>query len=310
MVEQNPRSPRMTLSSFCHEQAVMPKSAGLIPGMSRQLARTVLITLLALLPSPALLAAPRPDSPGQLLRKLTAALLRADRSAAEALSQGDPEGIAALRGAEPAPERADRLESDPTELEIELLRPYEVEGRALQTEEADSLPVGATALVAATLRGGQTQIWRVVHTAQGWKADLRWAARARAMSEQGEALEPAGSPAWVARQLTLALLGLDRERAAQLLLPGADPNLVFLGAPDQPEPSGHLQALALEMPLVVLAPGEAARMADGRVALGDDDPERRLLLGLFGVSELPFLLQRSGGSWRAQPQPWFPLMLR
>jgi hypothetical protein len=300
----------MTISTICNEQADILMISGVIPGVARQLARAAVITLLALMPSPALLAAPRPDSPGQMLRQLTAALLRADRAAAEALTKGDPEGIAALSGAEPAPERADRLEGDPTELEIKLLRPYEVEGRAVQTEEADSLPVGATALVAATLRGGQTQIWRVVHTPLGWKADLRWAARARAMAEQGEALETEGSPAWVARQLTLALLGLDHDRAAQLLLPGADPNLVFLGAPEQPDPSGHLQALALEMPLVVLAPGEAARMADGRVALGDDDPERRLLLGLFGVSELPFLLQRSGGSWRAQPQPWFSLMLR
>ncbi len=275
----------------------------------RQLARAAILTLLALMPAFAI-AGPRSSSPTQLVRQLTAALLRVDRAAVEALTLGDPEWIAMLGGAEPVPELAERLEGDPDELEIELLRPYEVGGRAVETEEASSLPVGATALVAATLRGGQTQIWRLVHAPQGWKADLRWTARARAMAVRGEELEPAGSEAWVARQLTLSLLGLDRDRAAQLLLPGADMNLVFMGAPNQPEPSGHLQALALEMPLVVLEPGEAARMADGRVALGNNDPEQHLLLGLFGVSEVPFLMQRSGGSWRVLPQPWFPLLLR
>jgi hypothetical protein len=65
--------------------------------------------------------------------------------------------------------------------------------------------VGATDLVAATLQGGQTHIWRLVRAPQGWKADLRWAGRARAMAEQGALLEPAGSPEWTARQLPLAL---------------------------------------------------------------------------------------------------------
>jgi hypothetical protein len=35
-----------------------------------------------------------------------------------------------------------------------------------------------------------------------------------------------------------------------------------------------------------------------------------LLLGLFGVSEIPFLLEHRGGRWRAVPQPWLPLLLR
>lgn len=278
-------------------------------GAARPLARAALLILLALLPA-TVHAGAEPSSPEQLLRQLTTALLRIDQTAVEALTQGDPAWIATLGGAEPAPERADRLEGDPDELAIELLRPYEVGGRAIGAQEADDLPVGTTALFATTLRSGQTQIWRLVRTPQGWKADLRWAARARAMAEQGENLEPPGSPEWVARQLTLALLELDRDRAAQLLQPGADPDLVFLGAPDQPDSTGHLQVLAMEMPLVRLATGEAARMADGHVAQGDADPEQQLLVGLFGSSEITFLLQRSDGRWHVLPQPWFRLLLR
>ena len=133
-------------------------------------------------------------------------------------------------------------------------------------------------VAAATLRGGQTQLWRLVRAPSGWRADLRWAGRARAMAAQGEALEPVGSPEWVARQLTLALLRLDREQAAELLLPGADLDTVFLGSPEQPEPSDHLLALAMEMPMVRLQPPEAATIPDSRVVMAGDDPDRQLLL--------------------------------
>lgn len=274
--------------------------------MGRILQALAALVLLPVLSS----AAPLPTTPEQAVRRLTAALLRVDRAAVEALSQGDAGAGAALAELEPAPERARQLEADPSTLAIEPLRPCEMGGRAMDREDPASVPIGTTALLAATLRGGQTQIWRLVRTPQGWKADLRWAGRARAMAEQGQALEPPGSPQWVARQLLLALLGLDRQRLADLLLPGADPGTAWLGAPDQPEPSGVLLALAMEMPLVALEPEEAARLPDGRVARAGKDPDRKLLLGLFGIREVPFLLQRIDGSWRAVPQPWYPLLQR
>jgi hypothetical protein len=130
------------------------------------------------------------------------------------------------------------------------------------------------------------------------------------MEAQGQALEPVGYPEWVARQLTLALLRLDRQQAAELILPGADLGVAFLGAPDQADPSGHLLALAMEMPLVRLEPTEAMPLPKGQVVVAADDPDRQLLLGLFGVSEVPFLLQRLNGSWRVMPQPLSLLLLR
>ncbi|SBO42091.1 hypothetical protein [Cyanobium sp. NIES-981] len=271
--------------------------------------RRLLLLNLVLLQPLFSLAGPLPASPEQTLRQLTLALLRGDRQAVLALTRGDPEA-AALGELEPAPERARRLEDDPDDLVIQLLRPYEAGGQRLEGRDPRTLPPGATALEAATLLGGQTQIWRLVRGPEGWQADLRWAARARAMAAQGETLEPPGSPEWVARRLTFALLLGDRQQALPLLLPGADPAVVVLGAADQPDPSGHLLALAEEMPLVRLDPGEAAVLPDGQVAKASLHQDRLLVLGLFGVSEIPFLLEHRGGRWRAVPQPWLPLLLR
>jgi hypothetical protein len=254
-------------------------------------------------------AGPLPATPEQTVRQLTLALLRGDRQAVLALSRGDPQA-GGLSELEPALERARRLENDADELVIQVLRPYEAGGHRFDGRDPSTLPPGATALVAATLLGGQTQIWRLVRGPEGWQADLRWAARARAMAAQGKALEPPGSPEWLARRLTLALLGGDRQQALPLLLPGSDPSVVFLGAPDAADPSGQLLGLAQEMPLVRLEPGEAAVLPDGRVAAAGTEPDRLLLLGLFGVSEIPFPLERRDGRWVAVPQPWLPLLLR
>ena len=112
------------------------------------------------------------------------------------------------------------------------------------------------------------------------------------------------TPEQTVRQLTAALLRGDRkvvnsltegddqaaaaladlepapDRALRLaaLLPGADLDTVILDSPDQPEPSGHLLALAMAMPLVRLQPPEAATIPDSRVVMAGDDPDRQLLL--------------------------------
>ena len=48
----------------------------------------------------------------------------------------------------------------------------------------------------------------------------------------------------------LKLLRLNRGAVSELLVPGADINIVFEGAPRVPEPSDVLPSLAIEMPLV------------------------------------------------------------
>ena len=64
------------------------------------------------------------------------------------------------------------------------------------------------------------------------------------------------TPDFAARALTASMIALDRKGAARFAMPGASMDVLFAGAPPYKEPSGHLDALALEMPIIEVNPGE------------------------------------------------------
>jgi hypothetical protein len=86
--------------------------------------------------------------------------------------------------------------------------------------------------------------------------------------------------------------------------------LLFAGAPRQREPSGHLEALVAEMPIVELRPGEFRRLVTGEVVEGSSSGETRLLVGLMGSVEIPFVVENVRGEWRVRPQPFFDFINR
>jgi hypothetical protein len=87
-------------------------------------------------------------------------------------------------------------------------------------------------------------------------------------------------------------------------------NVVFDGAPRQREPSGVLDATVFEMPLVAIEPGEFARTASGKVVEGTRDADRKVVVGLFGPVEIPFVVRRLESRWRVEAEPFFSLMMR
>ncbi len=93
-----------------------------------------------------------------------------------------------------------------------------------------------------------------------------------------------------------------------LSVPGANLDLLFAGAPRYREPSGHLDAIALEMPIVEIKPGEFYALPSGRVVEGVERDDMKLLVGLFGTVELPFVVRRFGTEWRVEPEPYLPLI--
>jgi hypothetical protein len=180
--------------------------------------------------------------------------------------------------------------------------------RKLATTDADGkYPVGTVGHVVAAAQGGPMLV-TVVHQADGWKVDLRWWV---AMLDQAEAGAPPaeGTPEYSAKTLILAMVALDREQALRFAVPAADADLLFADAPSQREPSGVLEAAAVEMPLVEVGPGEFYRMPPGRIVEGSTAGDRKLLVGQFGPVEMPFVL-RFDNAWRIEAEPYFALMNR
>jgi hypothetical protein len=112
------------------------------------------------------------------------------------------------------------------------------------------------------------------------------------------------------RGLTLALIALDRDEALRYALPGAEIGVLFADAPSVREPSGVLEAAAMEMPLVEVGSGEFYRMPSGRVVEGSTAVDRKVIVGQFGPVEMPFVLRRVGGAWRVEAEPYFALINR
>jgi hypothetical protein len=86
--------------------------------------------------------------------------------------------------------------------------------------------------------------------------------------------------------------------------------LLFGGAPRQREPSGVLDAAVAEMPLVEIEPGEFARTPSGKIVEGVRAGDRKVIVGLFGPVEIPFVVRRVAAGWRVDAEPYFALMLQ
>ena len=128
-------------------------------------------------------------------------------------------------------------------------------------------------------------------------------------SREGQKMDPT-TPDFAARALTASMIALDRKGAARFAMPGANMDLLFAGAPPYREPSGHLDALALEMPIVEISPGEFYPTPSGRIIEGVRRDGIKVLVGLFGSVELPFVLHRVGNEWKVEPEPYLPLINR
>jgi hypothetical protein len=180
-------------------------------------------------------------------------------------------------------------------------------GKPVAPDAHGDYPVGSVGRFIASGQGGPAVV-TVVRELDGWKVDLRWWL---AMLDMANAGPPAaGSPDHAIRSLTLALIALDREAALRFAVPAADVRVLFAGAPSVREPSGVLEASAMEMPLVEVGPGEFYRMPSGRVVEGSAAVDRKVIVGQFGPVEMPFVLRRLGGAWRVEAEPYFALINR
>ena len=251
---------------------------------------------------------PAPTPVESAVRTFVRALALRDASAFHAATLPHPRA-ARLLNAEPlsADDRAEaerRLDS----LQVRVEDDFLVRGEPAVPDRRGDYPVGAVGHAMAAGPGGPMLV-TLVRQADGWKVDLRWWL---AMLDAASASAPpaADSPEAAIRQFLLAMISLNRAEALRHVVPDANTELLFAEAPRQREPSGVLEATAMEMPLVEVGAGEFYRLPTGRIVEGGSTAERKVVVGQYGPVEMPFVLRRVSGSWRVEAEPYYVLINR
>ena len=244
------------------------------------------------------------DSPESVIRSLALAIYGNDVATYEKITLPHPQLSRLTAGGRVNESALQELKQNPGALQIRERRPLLFKGEPATPGPGGAYPVGTTGFYVMAHRSPMTVT--VVKTAQGWKIDPRWWI---AMMELATGPGPAKDSAEdVIKSCLFAMLRLDREAATRFLADAREIDLLFLEAPRQREPSGVLEGSLAEMPLVEIAPGEFYPVPVGKVVEGVKDPNRKVLVGLFGPIEMPFVVRRVGSAWRLDAQPYFLLM--
>jgi hypothetical protein len=282
----------------CDEALTGGQETVILFGMTRRM-QLVCVTVTAVsLAAASIAAQATKDGPEPVMLALVKAIYANDAAAYNAVTVPDPRRARLTSGGRVNEAKLRALTEDPGSLQMRKNRPFLYQGKEAAIDTNGRYPVGTTAFYTLA-HGGSPMVARLVRQADGWKVDLRWWL---AMIDLQSTPPKPGTPEYAARALNAALIAMDRKTAAKYATTGENLDLLFLGA--QREPSGVLDALAMEMPIVELGPGEFFPMRD-RIVEGSTAPEVKLLLGLFGVVEIPYVVRKVGGEWRVEPQPYF-----
>jgi hypothetical protein len=250
-----------------------------------------------------LAAAPGVDSPEPVIRAFYRALLQGDTVAYHQTIVEDPRADKFLMKQPPDADKAHEIDMESQAFTMRQLQPFRSRGK--ETSPVDGkYPVGTTTRYLANFPASLTVI-SVVRAKDGWKVDMRWwDAIAELMQKDVEN----GTPEYAVKSLLASLVFLKKDEAKKYIVPDGDLDVLFAGAPSQPEPSDQLISLVGEMPVVEIGPGEFYPMPSGRVVEGLNDADHKLLVGLFGPREIPFLVHKAAGEWRVAVEPYFTII--
>jgi hypothetical protein len=245
------------------------------------------------------------DSPEPAIRRFVRAMYSNDAAAFKRLTLPNPRIALLTTGGKVNQDGLRELDEDPGGLQIIMKRRFEHRGVAAKLDATGKYPVGTTAVyVVAHHRSPIVMVVRKQN--DGWKVDPRWWIGMVDLSSD-RAPRP-GTAGYAARALLASLISMNRNEVRRYAVPDANLDILFDGAPSQREPSGQIDALAMEMPIVELSPGEFRVLPMGNVAEGSAKPDVKVLVGLLGSVEIPFVVRLIGKEWRVEPQPYFALI--
>ncbi|MEK6299185.1 MAG: hypothetical protein AABO41_00560 [Acidobacteriota bacterium] len=207
-----------------------------------------------------------------------------------------------------AKERLEEIETETKSLRLKKLQPFRQLGKIVEAGPDGAYPDGTTTRYQTAFEGNLTVI-SLVKKEGRWLVDVRWWLKLREMSLRDEKERPDERELLI-KTFLLKLLRLNRGAVSEFLVPGADINIVFEGAPRVPEPSDVLPSLAIEMPLVEAEAGEVYPLLSGRLVKKSAAGDETVMVGLFGPFEMVFLLRRVKGEWRIAPEPYYRIINR
>ena len=250
---------------------------------------------------------PSERTPEGVIRLFVRSMYANDVATYERLSIPDPRRSLLIRGGSVNQTAVDEIDQDPSSIQIKVKRDFQFQGKAASQGASGDYAVGTTVLYMVAHRGGPMVV-TLARRSDGWKVDLRWwLAMVEMTSAKGPRTNGADS---AVRSLLASMLAMDRKQAQRFIMPGGSMDLLFAGASSQREPSGHLDALVAEMPLVAVGPGEFYEMPSRRIVEGLQRDDLKVLVGQFGVVEMPFIVHRVGNEWKVEVEPYFILMMR
>ena len=248
----------------------------------------------------------REGSPEATIAAFFRAMYANDVAAFDQLTMPDPERSRLTAGGKRNDDRLRALSDDPGSLQIKIKRPFQLKGKTATPDARDQYPIGTTARYSVAHQGSPMVV-SLVKQANGWKVDPRWWI---AMTHLTGEEPPRASPDYAIKNLLLAMLALNKTAASGFLAPGGKVDVLWTEAPRYREPSGVLEASVVEMPLVEIKPGEFVELPSRRVVEGVAAADRKVLIGLFGPTEMGFVVQKVGTEWRVEAEPYFVLLNR
>lgn len=207
-----------------------------------------------------------------------------------------------------AKERLEEIESEARALRLKQLQPFRLRGMAVTPGSDGLYPAGTTTRYQTSFQGNLLVI-SLVNREGRWLVDVRWWLKLREMSLRGEKDKP-DDQELVIKTFLLNLLRLNRRAVRDSLVPGAEVDIVFEGAPRVPEPSDVLPSLAIEMPLVEAEADEVYPLLSGKLVKKSASEDETVMVGLFGPFEMVFLMRRIKGEWRIVPEPYYRIINR
>jgi hypothetical protein len=246
------------------------------------------------------------DSPEPVIRRFVRAMYSNDSAGFQRLTLPNVRIGLLTTGGRINQDALRELDEDPGGLQIIMKRRFEFRGTAVRPDAARKYPTGTTAVyVVAHHRSPIVMVMQ--RGSAEWKVDPRWWIAMVDLASDQVGPVP-GTAAYSARALIAALIAMDKKETLNYAAPGAALDILFDGAPSQREPSGHLDALAMEMPIVELHRGEFRVLPTGKIVEGSGTPDVKVLVGLFGSVEIPFVVRLIGKDWKVEPQPYFALI--